>query len=440
MAGTKPDVSGPKSGKFDRERSNRSYYDSRKKSDYKGGFFTFKDEKVIEGIESYTHNFRLILMNIYPTNTADDGIATLAKNAYEQGHISGHMKDENATEYADYVDYCEELWSLFGQLRNELAAVHLLDDPTFSDVTPTTGSAHSFLKPESVNTLIETLENRNLVVPVWIVALLKKLTGIRCKLTDDYEIYGTTIPASYIVFGVRDGDLEDLQGLRDTAFENKGNAIQHMNKFGISYVKFTASLLTEYTEIKYQSDEWYFYIQNFSLLFYGEDAATYEFGIDGYVEYSGSSPATTTGFWCFLPDGRPNPDYVYATLFGSHADPNNIYGGLFVWQCNASSGDTNLFYYTQTSASGTVVDPVNTAAFRSLMFLWPTFGSDDLLGADKLDLALTGAAFAATIPVGGYDSLMHINGPMLFRTTKTVSQIPFDSLVLKQIIQLSNFK
>lgn len=432
---------GSKSGFINREDKNKKHFDKLKDSHYDSGFFTFNDEKVIEGIQTFTHAYRLLLMNVYPSFTADQGMANLVTNMIDEGHVSGHMKDEVAAELAALIDYCENLWTLFGQLRNEVVANKLVEDPTFSDVTPTTGAAHSFLKPETINTFLETLEERNLVVPIFLVSLLKMFSGVRCELMKPYALYGTEVPGVHLVFGVRDGDLEDLQGIRDTMFGVKGLAIQHMNKFGMSYSKFSTSMITDATEITYKSPEWYIYLQLFGILLYGNDDATYEFSIDGVVNWAGTAPASQNDFWCFLKDGIVTKELKYCLLFGDYHATNNKYGGFFTFQLNASTMDSNIMQYAINGASGTIVDILNSAEDRFLPMLWPHFGSDDLLGADKLDLTFSGAAFAADIPYGAYTAKCQPCEPFnLFRTTKTVVQTTIESFMMKGMIQLAKFK
>lgn len=437
----RPNSAGKQAGSVDRDKKNKNHFDNLRKSHHQKDFLTFNDEKVVEAIETFTHKYRLLMMNIYPVFTADSGMANLINSIIDEGHISGHMKDEVAGELAGLIDYCENLWTLFGQVRNEFAAHTLVEDPTFSDITPTTGANHTFCKPESMNILLETLTERNLVVPVFLLDLLKMFTGVRCKLCDKYELYGTEIPASYLVYGVRDGDIEDLEALRDAMFAVKGLAIQHMNKFGMSYVKFETSMLTEPREIEYDSPTFWIFQQLFPFIMYGNDAATYEFDIAKVVDWTAALPAATTGFYAFLKGGEVPPELKYCLIFGSYNAANNPYGGFFAFSINAAAGDTNMFYYTITSATVTLVDIVNDAELRWLPFLWPFFGSDDLLGADKFDLTLSGDAFAATIPVGAWTNKPIPFAPFkLMRTTKTITQTVIQSFLIKGVIQLAKFK
>lgn len=440
-----PDRTGEVPGRrvrSDPRKRNTDYLNKQRDGEYVPDFFSFKNEMVIEGIETYAHALSLLILNVFPSVNVDDGLKELAEDSWEQGHISGHMKDLSATEEAAYYDLCEDAWCLIGQLRNEWAAVTQLDNPTFSDITPTTSTTHRFLDPTSFNTLLESFEKRNFIVPVWLVKLLKKFTGLHCKVMPEYSIYGTSIPSIDVVFGVRDGDLEDLETIRDSMFTHKGDALQHMNKFGIAYVKFTKELITEVTEITYQSSEWWTLTQFFGIRMYGTDTElvwSQEQSVGLYITDNDWS-----GWWMYLYKQQIDDYAKYSPIFGGHHATNNNYGGLFDYAaCNASEGDCNVFYYAQNGATPDVIDPVNSVTHRiALMLLSPYVGDDDWVGDDFANMALAnGGKLTANLLIMRNTLIANFRDPFnLWRTTKTVSMSILQSFLLRAIINLSDFK
>ena len=434
---------GARAQRADDHKEKERYYGERKKLDHSKDFLTFRDKNVIELIETYSHSFRLLLYTMWPAETVDDGIAALATDAYEQAHISGHMKDENATEYGAYIDYCEFMWSLFGQLRNEIAAATLLDGPTFDDTTATTNSVHRFMKPESFNTLIETLEARNLVVPNWILYLLKKLTGVRIKLTESYEIYGTTIPSTYFIPGVRHETLSDLETRRNNLVAEKGNALQHMNKFGISYTTFSPGMITEVREMNYPSPEAITWFQHLPFHMYGK-AKDLEWRGYGQLDFAGGT--NWAAWYAYLYQGQVPEDLIYSQCFDAHDATNNQYGGLFaISDANNSEGDTNILRYAKNDATPGVMDIYNNSSDRWIQNLWFQVGVDDLPAAGEYELAFVGTELTANLI---YQNTLTTYPPLkaglgifqLHRTNQTVSKTILDSFLLKKVIEVTQFK
>ena len=430
------DTPGPLSGKDDKINRSTKYFDNKRSSEFKTNFFTFKNQKVIDGLETYSHDQSLVLLNILPTTVVDDGLYQLAEDAWKQGHVSGHMKDVDAGEEAAYYDYVEDIWTLLGQLRNEYAGVTVLDNPTFDDTTPTTSAAHRFLKPESFNTLLESLENRKFLIPVWVEKLLKMWTGIRVELMPSYEIYSTKIPAVHFVMGVRGGDLADLETLRDSMFSHKGDSVQHMNKFGIKYVPFKTEMVTGVREVAFPSPEFYNLFQILELRVYGT-AATHRYGISTICDFSGG--VDWSAWQALLYKGEVTKELIFSMIGDGHQAANNKYGGLFYAQLNAFEGDMNMFKYSQDDATPTIVDYVNSDIDRWLCFLNPWFGRADA----AMQVEVNGTDVAAAIPMMPTSRPVISSGGLasahFWKTNKTLGQSILESFVLREIIEMHEF-
>ena len=437
------DIPGRKSGKSsDPRKRNTSYFENQKKSEYQDLFFSFRNQLVVPGVETYGHEFSLVILNNHPTVNVDDGILNIATTSWKEGHVSGHMKDVVSAEEAAYYDLCEDVWCLFGQLRNEWAAVTQLDNPTFADTTPTTATAHVFLKPTSFNTLVESLSLRNTVVPVWLVSLLKMFTGLHCELFKAYEIYGTAIPSIDMVYGIRDGDLADLETLRDSLTSHKGDAVQHMNKFGISYVKFEESMIKDVTELVYDSPKWWIISQMFGFRMRAKAAGSAVFAQEITVASGGFDAGVDWSTWAmYLKDGQMSEEIIFSMIFGEHHATNNNYGGLFDWNLNASEGDCACFLYPQDATAVVLVDAVNTDTHRWLLFNGnPFVGDDDFPQAGWMDMVLAGTELTANMVVMNNDARINPFHHDLLRTKKTVSKSILESFLIRKVINMSSFK
>lgn len=436
---------GRKSGQADkRESTNRKYYDDIKKQHYSNDFFSFKDSMQIVGMAAYKHNQRLLIYLMHPTLASvgpDDGIATILTDIYEQGHISGHMKDIGATELASAIDYVEGLWEILGQLRNEYAAVTLLDGPTFDDAVVTTGATHRFLKPESFTTFIETLEARNLVVPDFLLYLLDKFTGVRIKLAEGYENYGTEFPARYLVMGCRVSTLATMEASRNTLVAAKGEAIQFFNKFGVGYKSFSTQMATQVKDVEYPSAESTFWFDTVPLLMYGKTKALTWLGCNA-CDFDAGTSWIAWKIWLYKQQVLDM--HAFTQIFHGHDATNNQYGGLFTYiASNASEGDMSILAYGIDDLTPSTVDPYNSGSFRYVPFLWFAYGEDDKPAAGEYELAMVGTELTANLIVHNQPDtylVPRLNLLGWWRTTKTVSKTALDSFMLKKMISVANLK
>lgn len=437
--------SGPRAGQKDkRETSNKRYYEDIKKEHYSNDFFSFKDDLVHIGHSTYKHTQRLLINLNHPalaSAAADDGIATILTDIYEQGHISGHMKDIGATELASAINYCEGLWGILGQLRNEYAAVTLLDGPTFDDAVTTTGATHRFWKPESFNTFLETLEARNLVVPDFLIYLLDLLTGVRIKLLDSYEIYGLEIPATYMVMGCRLQTVTDMETERNTMVSNKGEAIQFFNKFGVGYKSYTREMSTKVRELTHPSPESTFWFDTLRLTMYGKTKALHWLGCD-YCDFSGGTSWIAWKVWLYK---KQIPDELkFTQVLSAHDATNNQYGGLFTsLTVNASEGDMLMLMYGIDDLVPTIADPYNATGDKWIPFLWFSYGTDDRPAAGEYEMAMVGTELTANLIVqNDAETAMtpRLSTLEYWRTTKTVSKTALDAFLLKKMISVANMK
>lgn len=430
-----------------RETANKKYYDDIKKEHYSNEFFSFKDSMVIETIEDYNHDYRLILYLMHPTLASvgpDDGIATILTNLYAQGHISGHMKDIGATELADAINYCEGLWEILGQLRNEMAAVTLLDNPAFDDATVTSGAAHAFWKPESFNTFLEGLEGRNLVVPDFLLYLLDKFTGIRLKFTESYEIYGEEIPACYMVMGVRLSTVTVMETSRDTMAAYKGSAVQFFNKFGIGYKSFTREMATKVSEYPGIGPEATFWFDTVPLEIRGKAKDLVWLG-SNQVDFSGGIGWTAWKKWLYK--GQVPEENIFTQCFATHDATNNEYGGLFTYLTpSATEGRSCMLKYGIDDTTPGIV-ATYTVADKFLFFNWLQFGQDDLPGAGEWELQIVGTETTANIVISNTPSsyLPHIKGfdyTLNYKRTtlKTISKKALDAFLLRKMISVAGLK
>lgn len=437
--------SGRMSGQKDkRETANRKYYDDIKKEHYSNDFFSFKDSMIHMAHSTYKHTQRLLMLCIHPALASaapDDGIATMLTDIYEQGHISGHMKDIGATELASAINYVEGLWGILGQLRNEYAAVTLLDGPTFDDAVTTTGATHRFWKPESFNTFIETLEARNLVVPDFLIYLLDSLTGVRIKLLDSYEIYGLEIPATYMVMGCRLQTVANMETERNTMVSNKGEAIQFFNKFGVGYKAFSRDMCIKVKELSHPSPESTFWFDCLPLSIYGKTKTLTWAGCN-QVDFAGSTTWTAWKVWLYKK--QIPAEILFTQCLAAHDATNNQYGGLFTpLGLSASEGDMMMQGYGIDDLTSYIVDGYNTVADRWIPFLWFAYGQDDLPAAGEFELVLTGTELTAnsivhhspeTAMIGRMSTLEY------WRTDKVVSKTSLDAFLLKKLISVANLK
>ena len=440
----KRDNPGPRAGfKDKRDTSNRKYYDDIKKEHYTSNFFSFKDSIIQPGKAIYKHTQRLLMLNFHPvlaTTGADDGIATILTALYEQAHISGHMKDIGATELASAIDYCEGLWTILGQLRNEYAGVTLLDGPTFDDAVATSATAHRFWKPESFNTFIETLEARNLVVPQFLLALLDKFTGIRMELMSPYENYGLEIPGITMVMGIRSSTLANMEIYRNTMVSAKGEAIQFFNKFGFTYTSFTREHATKISTVTHPSPESYFWFNVLPLHMMAKNKAIVWLPCNG-VDFSGGIDWSAWKIWFYK--GQVSPNMMYSQLFAAHDATNNEYGGLFTYvPASVTEGNIFMYAYGIDDLTGTVINPYTTAADKWIPFLWPDYGEDDLPAAGEYELAMVGTELTANLIVHNDPDTCTTPrlGMDFWRSNKVVSKTALDSFLIKDIIDSAGMK
>lgn len=425
-----------------RQRAVKNYYDDSKKQHYANDFFSFKDSAIIPTHHIYKHTHRCLIYLMHPVNTADDGIATMITDIFQQGHKSGHMKDIGATELASLIDYCEGIWYIFGQLRNEYAAVTLLDNPTFDDATTTTGAAHVFWKPETFNTFIETLEARNLVIPDFLVYMLKKFTGVRIELHEAYEIYGNQIPSSYMVMGARLLTLTNMETARNTFVSNKGEAISMMNKYGIGYKQFSRDMITSITEHKLNSPEATFWFDCTSLYMYGKTKQLIFTGVND-VDFAGG--VVRTGWKIWLYNKQVPDEEKFTFIFDAHHATNNPYGGLFaVLSSSAVEGSLSLLGYGIDDATPTIINSYTTAEDKYVPWLWFVFGEDDKPAAGEFELALVGTELTAnSIVHPSPDSQINPSTNLrsgLWRTSKTVSHTALVAFALRKLIAEAHLK
>ena len=439
---------GPLSQERDkRETSNKRYYDDIKKEHYTPDFFSFKDSLVIESVETYDHNFRVLIYLMHPTLASvgpDDGLATILTDIYEQGHVSGHMKDIGATELASAIDYCEGLWEILGQLRNEISIATLLDNPTFDDATVTTGGTYRPFKPETFTTFVETLEARNLVVPDFLLWLLDKFTGIRLKMFDAYDIYGTEIPTGYMCLGCRVSTLAVMEASRNTMVSNKGEAIQFFNKFGVGYKSFSSDMATKVTEYPVIGPEAAFFFDTLPLEVRGK--------AKDLVWLGNSEPAWNTADWTawktVLYKETVLEELAFTQIFNVHDASHNIYGGLFTYiTVTATEGCNNILYYAINAATPATINTYTQASLRWLPFCWRAYGQDNLPGAGEYELAIVGTECTANIIIGNDPALYPVARLGIYgisdykRTTlKTISKTALNAFLLKKMIKVAGLK
>lgn len=444
----KRESAGPLAGQKDkREASNRKYYSDIKKEHYSPDFFSFKDSAVIENAHTYAHIHRLFIYLMHPTLASvgpDDGIAKILTDIYEQGHISGHMKDIGATELASAIDYCEGLWEILGQLRNEMAAVTLLDNPTYDDASITTGASYRPWKPETFNTFVETLEARNLIVPNFLTFLLDKFTGIRMECFDGYEIYGTEIPASYFVFGCRLNTLAVMEASRETMVGKKGEAIQFFNKFGIGYTSFTGAMATKVTDIPPIGPQAAFFFDTLPLEIRGK--------AKDLVWAGNNNPVWGTADWTawatYLYDGQVPEELAFTQIFNTHDATHNYYGGLFTYlTVVATEGYANILYYAINAATPTTINVYTNSYHKWLPFCWFQYGQDDKPAAGEYELAMVGTELTANLimhndPATYPISRMGLYGVKHYKRTtlKTISKTALNAFLLKKMIKVAGLK
>lgn len=426
-----------------RESQNRKYYDDVKKEHYTNDFFSFKDSIIQPGKSTYKHTQRLLVCLFYPSIASvspDDGIATILTDLYQQAHISGHMKDIGATELASAIDYCEGLWNILGQLRNEYAAVTLLDGPTFGDTTTTTHSALAFFKPETYNTFIETLEARNLVIPSFLLFLLDRFTGIRMELMPPYENYGTEIPGITMVMGCRYQTLANMETARNGMVSAKGEAIQFFNKFGFTYTKFTREMATKVRTVPYPSAEAAFWFETIPLYMYGKAKELIWKGYNQLAFHSGTNWAAWKP-WLYKREVAP--DLMFSQVFAPHDATNNKYGGLFQYiSPDTVEGTLNILAWGIDDLTPTVINPYTTTADKWIPFLWHNYGEDDLPGAGEYELAMVGTELTANLLVHNQPDIAVTPrlGIDYWRTNKVVSKTALDSFLFKKMISVAGMK
>lgn len=313
----------------------------------------------------------------------------LLSAAFEQGYPAGNLKDVDATQKANWIDYVRLWVHIIYEMRAQRAYRMLITGVTEDSATGSAAGVPTLWSQSDLDIFAASLLRYN--VPEYAINFVNAMCPfMMIQMSEPYEKFGINIPECYINVWTSDQTLAEMQAIRSTMQGLIANSRLHMDKFSIPYRVLTDSDLQppELLKDPFSNEDFLAWLNHSPI-------RVYDNGGSGHVTLypKGDLTDSTTAwtdhiFW--TKDGYVKTKYhrLLPVFYGYEAT-HNKYGGMVVILACAAV-EANL-------SSSKIKRDGDTPAQASIAECLHLIGNMDALlyGSATFGLTLDGTNFTA---------------------------------------------